>query len=145
MKRGKRIVSLLLALVMSVGMFTGLATTAFAATEEMTVYNKGGTGKKCFYFACIRWLYQVFSSACVRPCLVACAHENRPGVRQNGGRYGKADKWAAMVLLPGVWKETAPDSPERCLFRSFHTVSEMQMGGAYGDKPKERGLTLWQV
>ena len=38
MKRGKRIVSLLLALVMSVGMFTGLATTAFAATEEMTLY-----------------------------------------------------------------------------------------------------------
>lgn len=30
--------SLLLALVMSVGMFTGLATTAFAATEEMTLY-----------------------------------------------------------------------------------------------------------
>lgn len=39
MKRGKRIVSLLLALVMSVGMFTGLATTAFAATEEMTLYT----------------------------------------------------------------------------------------------------------
>ena len=38
MKRGKRILSLLLALVMSVGMFTGLATTAFAATEEMTLY-----------------------------------------------------------------------------------------------------------
>lgn len=52
MKRGKRIVSLLLALVMSVGMFTGLATTAFAATEEMTLYvffgktayNVGGAG-----------------------------------------------------------------------------------------------------
>ena len=38
MKKGKRLLSLLLALVLSVGMFSGLATTAFAASEQMTLY-----------------------------------------------------------------------------------------------------------
>lgn len=38
MKKRKRLLSLLLALIMCVGMFSGLATTAFAATEQMTLY-----------------------------------------------------------------------------------------------------------
>ena len=38
MRKGKRLLSLLLALVLSVGMFSGLATTAFAASEQMTLY-----------------------------------------------------------------------------------------------------------
>ena len=38
MRKGKRLLSLLLALIMSVGVFSGLATTAFAASEQMTLY-----------------------------------------------------------------------------------------------------------
>ena len=49
MRKGKRLLSLLLALVMSVGVFSGLATTAFAASEQMTLYMydlpRGGANK----------------------------------------------------------------------------------------------------
>lgn len=49
MRKGKRLLSLLLALVLSVGMFSGLATTAFAASEQMTLYMydlpRGGANK----------------------------------------------------------------------------------------------------
>jgi uncharacterized surface anchored protein len=38
LRKGKRLLSLLLALLMSVGVFSGLATTAFAASDEMTLY-----------------------------------------------------------------------------------------------------------
>lgn len=38
MKKIKRILSLFLALLMSLGMFSGLSTTAFAASSEMTLY-----------------------------------------------------------------------------------------------------------
>ena len=53
MKRGKRILSLLLALVMSVGMFTGLATTAFAATEEMTLYKRSCLYDYILYYSTV--------------------------------------------------------------------------------------------
>ncbi len=50
MRKGKRLLSLLLALIMSVGMFSGLATTAFAASERMTLYMydlpRGGVGDR---------------------------------------------------------------------------------------------------
>ena len=49
MRKGKRLLSLLLALIMSVGVFSGLATTAFAASEQMTLYMydlpRGGANK----------------------------------------------------------------------------------------------------
>ncbi|MCZ9313376.1 MAG: thioester domain-containing protein, partial [Methanocorpusculum sp.] len=52
MKKGKRLLSLLLALVMSVGMFSGLATTAFAASEQMSLamYDlpRGGVNKEAW-------------------------------------------------------------------------------------------------
>ncbi len=50
MRKGKRLLSLLLALIMSVGMLSGLATTAFAASERMTLYMydlpRGGVGDR---------------------------------------------------------------------------------------------------
>ncbi len=52
MKKGKRIFFLFLTLVMSVGMFSGLATTAFATTEEMALYMydlpRGGVNKEAW-------------------------------------------------------------------------------------------------
>ncbi|HHZ07046.1 MAG TPA: Cys-Gln thioester bond-forming surface protein [Clostridiales bacterium] len=60
MKKGKRILSLCLALLMSFGMFSGLSTTAFAASSEMTLYmidlprsadaNKSGWGHPALSF-----------------------------------------------------------------------------------------------
>lgn len=52
MRKGKRLLSLLLALLMSVGVFSGLATTAFAASDEMTLYMydlpRGGANKEAW-------------------------------------------------------------------------------------------------
>ena len=38
MKKGKRFLSLLMAFIMSLGVFSGLTTNVFAATQEMEVY-----------------------------------------------------------------------------------------------------------
>lgn len=52
MEKGKRLLSLLLALIMSVGVFSGLATTAYAASEQMTLYMydipRGGANKEAW-------------------------------------------------------------------------------------------------
>ena len=38
MKKGKRFLSLLMAFIMSLGVFSGLTTNVFAATQEMEIY-----------------------------------------------------------------------------------------------------------
>jgi uncharacterized surface anchored protein len=102
MKKGKRLLSLCLALLMSFGIFSGLSTTAFAASSEMSVYmidlprgvdgNKSGWGHPALSFlggwgtAARDNFYSVFCENSYTGRVVYCIE---PGVGvHTGDRYG---------------------------------------------------------